>query len=328
MSASRVLDVTVSGRRAKRGEHVSSGSASALVWLVRSYVRHVPGSLGKAPLTELFLNPQLRDCPWQAVARSRFGARFVVDTHDLIQRYLYMFGLWEPHMTRWLQNRLQHGDAFIDVGANIGYYSVLASGLVGAGGRVVAVEASPDFHRRLLAQVRLNRRDNVRAVNAAVADERKELTFVLASSANMGANSIVPYDGPAESSFEVEAFPLGELLTPEEISTARVIKIDVEGAEGSVVRGMIPMLNKLRPDCEITVEVTPGRMAQLDDSAAELMKTMRDHGFHAYRLTNEYTPASYVTALRGTRAIPVRWRGPVVEESDLIFSRVDAETLP
>ncbi|MFE5840395.1 FkbM family methyltransferase [Streptomyces niveus] len=299
-----------------------------LVGLGRWYVRHAPTALGKGVFAAGYLNPHLRENARQRVARSRFGARFAVDTQDLIQRYLYMFGMWEPHMTRWLQARLLPGDTFVDVGANIGYYSVLASGLVGKRGRVVAVEASPDFHQRLLEQVRLNRRGNVRAVNGAVSDERRTLTFVLASSANMGANSIVPYDGQAESSFEVEAFPLGELLDPVEISTARLIKIDVEGAEGSVVRGMIPMLDKLRPDCEITVEVTPDRMAQLGDSAEELMKTMRDHGFHAYRLANEYSPESYVAALRGKRAIPVRWRGPVVEESDLIFSRVDAESLP
>ncbi|MFI6695922.1 FkbM family methyltransferase [Streptomyces sp. NPDC050433] len=275
-----------------------------------------------------YLNSRLRDSARQRIVYSRFRARFVVDTQDLIQRYIYMFGVWEPHMTRWLRTRLLPGDTFIDVGANIGYYTVLASRLVGGAGRVVAVEASPDFHQRLLEQVRLNRRDNVRAVKGAVSDERKNLTFVLASSANMGANSIVPYDGSAESSFEVEAFPLVELLDPVEISTARVIKIDVEGAEGSVVRGMIPMLDKLRPDCEITVEVTPDRMAQLGYSAEELMQTMRKHGFHAYRLVNEYTPESYVAALHGKRAIPVRWRGAVVEESDLIFSRVDAEALP
>lgn len=303
-------------------------SAKLLVTFSRGYVRHAPGARYKLFLVARYLNPRLSERPRRRVVRAHFGDRFAVDTRDLIQRYIYLFGVWEPHMTRWVQNRLQPGDTFIDVGANIGYYSVLASGLVGNGGRVVAVEASPDFHARLLAQVRLNRCGNVRAVNAAVADERKRLTFVLASSANMGANSIVPYDGPAEASFEVEAFPLGELLDPAEVQTARVIKIDVEGAEGAVVRGMIPLLDKLRPDCEITVEVTPDRMAQIGDSADELMATMRDHGFHAYRLRNEYTPGSYVAALRGKREVPVRWRGPVTEESDLIFSRVDAETLP
>lgn len=306
---------------------MSSASSNMLVGLGLAYVRHVPSPLGKAQLVTRYVNPHLRDRARQRVVRARFGAWFTVDTQDLIQRYLYMFGIWEPHMTWWLQGRLRPGDTFIDVGANIGYYSVLASQLVGDGGRVVAIEASPAFHRKLQQQVRINGCENIRAVNGAVSDERRMLTFVLASSANMGANSIVPYDGPAESSFEIEALPLSEILTAAEIDSARVIKIDVEGAEGPVVRGLAPMLDKLRPDAEITVEVTPERMAQLGDSVGELLATMREHGFHVYRLANDYAPESYPAAIRGPRVPPVRWRGPVVEESDLIFSRIDAETL-
>jgi FkbM family methyltransferase len=230
-------------------------------------------------------------------------------------------------MTNWLQRRLKPGDGFIDVGANVGVFSVLASQLVGDKGQVVAIEASPVFHRRLLQQSRLNGCRNIRAVNAAVSDSRKALTFVLASSHNMGANSVVPYDGPAESTFEIEAVPLPELLGPSETANARVIKIDVEGAEGSVIRGLAPLLDKLRPDAEITVEVTPSRMAQLGDSAEELLKTMTDAGFHVYRLPNDYAAESYPGALSGEPLVPVRWRRPVTAESDLIFSRVDAERL-
>ncbi|MEW2548873.1 FkbM family methyltransferase [Streptomyces sp. NPDC047002] len=303
------------------------GGSAGLVGLGRCYVRYVPWTVGKPALTAAVLNPRLRVQPRRRVVRLRDGSRFGVDTRDLIQRYLYLFGAWEPHMTRWLRGRLRVGDTFVDVGANIGYYSVLASRLVGDGGRVVAVEASPAFHERLVQHVRLNRCENVRAVNGAVSDARKTLTFVLASSANMGANSIVPYDGPAESSFDMEAAPLAELLTDAEISTARVIKIDVEGAEGSAVRGLAPLLGRLRPECEITVEVTPDRMAQLGDSVDELMSTMREHGYHAYRLANDYAPASYPAAVRGAAVPPARLREPVTGESDLIFSRIDAETL-
>ncbi|MFD4412806.1 FkbM family methyltransferase [Streptomyces sp. NPDC058476] len=302
--------------------------SEALVTLGRGYVRDAPGTLGKALLAEKYLNAHLRDHPRRRVVRARFGARFAVDTQDLIQRYLYLFGVWEPHMTRWLQSRLEPGDVLVDVGSNIGYVSVLGSRLVGSTGRVVSIEASPEFHRRVLWHRRLNGCDNIRAVNAAVSDIRKTLTFVLASSANMGANSIVPYAGPAESTFEMEARPLSDLLEPEEIANARVIKIDVEGAEGGVVRGLAPLLDRLRPDAEITVEVTPERMAQLGDSADDLLRTMREHGYHVYRLANDYAPGSYPAAAQSAAlAAPVRWRGPVVEESDLIFSRVDAETL-
>ncbi|MFD5324807.1 FkbM family methyltransferase [Streptomyces sp. NPDC127092] len=302
--------------------------AEALVTLGRRYVRDAPVPAGKALLAGRFLNPHLREHPRRRVTETRFGSRVAVDTQDLIQRYLYLFGVWEPHMTGWLQRRLRPGDTYIDVGANIGYYSLLAASLVGAEGRVVAVEASPVFHRRLLRNVALNEYDSVRAVNGAVSDTEETLKFVLASSANMGANSIVPYEGPAESTFEIAARPLPDLLTDEEIARARVIKIDVEGAEGSVVRGMTPMLPKLRPDAEITVEVTPDRMAQVGDSVDELMQTMRDHGFHPYQLVNDYTPESYVTALGGATREPVRLTGKVTGETDLVFSRVDAARLP
>ncbi|MGW0734393.1 FkbM family methyltransferase [Streptomyces sp. NPDC002851] len=302
--------------------------SEALVTLGRRYVRDAPGSLGKASLAARYLNPRLRDVPRRRVVQDRSGARFAVDTRDLIQRYLYLFGVWEPHMTSWLRRRLRPGDGFVDVGANIGYFSVLASRLVGAEGRVVAVEASPVIHRTLLRQAELNDCANLRAVNAAVSDTEKPLTFVLASSENTGANSIVPYDGPAEATFEIEARPLPDLLDPTEIRNARVIKIDVEGAEGGVVRGLAPMLGELREDAELTIEVTPDRMAQLGDSVDELMDIMRGHGFHVYRLANDYAPESYPKALSGAPLVPVRWRVPVVGETDLIFSRVDAEELP
>ncbi|MER5561055.1 FkbM family methyltransferase [Streptomyces sp. NPDC002506] len=305
---------------------MSNPMSEALITLGRRYVRDAPGALGKAALAARYLNPRLGDQPRRRVTQDRYGARFAVDTQDLIQRYLYLFGVWEPHMTHWLRQRLRPGDAFIDVGANLGVFSVLGSRLVGSAGKVVAIEASPAFHRGLLRNVALNHCDNVRAVNTAVSDGHRTLTFVLAGSRNMGANSIVPYDGPAESSFEMGAVPLSELLEPAEVARARVIKIDVEGAEGSVVRGLAPLLDDLRHDVEIAVEVTPDRMAQLGDSAVELLAVMREHGFHTYRLPTEYSPASYPRAIRRPAA-PVRWRRPITGETELIFSRVDAEAL-
>ncbi|MFC8569540.1 FkbM family methyltransferase [Streptomyces sp. NPDC057245] len=300
--------------------------ADLLVTAGCRYVRAAPGSLGKAALAARVLDPRLRERPRRRLVETRSGDRFAVDTQDLIQRYLYLFGAWEPHLTRWLERRLKPGDGFVDLGANVGVYAVLGARLVGPAGHVVAVEASPDFHRRLLRNAALNGRDNIRAVNAAVSDGRRRLTFVLASSRNMGANSIVPYEGPAESSFEAEAFAAPDLLRSEEVAAARVIMVDVEGAEGAVVRGMEPLLDRLRPDAEIVVEVTPERMERLGDSVGELMEIMHRHGFHAYRLPNDYAPASYPRALRRPAAA-VRVRGAVEGETELVFSRTDAETL-
>ncbi|MEV0010808.1 FkbM family methyltransferase [Streptomyces sp. NPDC047973] len=295
--------------------------------MARVYVRHAPWLSGKETITREYLNAWLRDHPRKVVARSGFGAQFNTDTRDLIQRYIYIFGLWEPPLTKWLQRTLQPGDTFVDVGANIGYFSLLASRLVEASGRVVAVEASPDFHTLLSANVSLNKATNVRTVSEAVSDRAEILHFILASSANMGANSIVPYAGEAESQIDVPARPLPDILSASELAAARVIKVDVEGAEGAVVRGIVPALGRLRPDAELAIEVTPERLARLGESAQELLDALASHGFRPYRLPNDYAPASYPRAVRRPGPAPLRWEGPVEGETEFVFSRIDAESL-
>ncbi|MDX3057847.1 FkbM family methyltransferase [Streptomyces sp. NE06-03E] len=293
----------------------------------RTYVRYTPFITGKEVITRKYLDSWFRDRPRKTVSRSSFGARFHTDTHDLIQRYIYTFGVWEPPLTKWLQRTLQPGDTFVDVGSNVGYYSLLASQLVGRSGSVVAIEASPDFHTLLSANVALNHASNVRTVSEAVSDRAEMLHFILASSANMGANSIVPYAGEAESQVDVPARPLPDILTPSELASVRVIKVDVEGAEGAVVRGLVPALERLRPDAELAIEVTPERLAKLGETAQELLDALAAHGFHPYRLPNDYEAASYPRAVRERGPAPLRWEGPVEGETQLVFSRTDAQRL-
>ena len=129
-----------------------------------------------------------------------------------------------------------------------------------------------------------------------------------------------------EASFEADAAPLPTLLTEEELTTVRLIKIDVEGGEAAAVRGLAPALNGLRADAELVVEVTPRTPAKQGRSVDDVLSPLHDYGFHTYRLANDYAAASYPAALR--RPVPpVRWNKPITEMSDLVFSRVDADTL-
>lgn len=292
---------------------------------LRTYVRYAPGTLAKPWLAGSLLNEQLRERPLTARARTRDGTVFPVVSSDVIQRYLYLFGVWEPHLTAFIARRLAPGDTFIDVGANIGYYSLLASRLVGASGQVVAVEASPDFHRMLRANALTAGCSNIRAVHTAVSDAPERLIFYLERSTNLGGTSSVrPHT--VESSFETDAAPLPWILTAAELTTARLIKIDVEGAEAATVRGLTPALHRLRADAELVIEVTPRLLAKQSQTVDDVLNPLREHGFHVYRLTNDYDPATYPTALRRP-APPARWHGPITEMTDLVLSRVDAEQL-
>lgn len=128
-----------------------------LASIARGYVRFVPGNLGKARIVDQYLNAALRNTPVTRDIVLRNGVRMSVDTKDIVQRYLYQFGIWEPSLSGWLARTLRPGDVFVDVGANIGYYSLLAARLVGHLGSVVAIEASPPPTPRFAATSRPTR---------------------------------------------------------------------------------------------------------------------------------------------------------------------------
>ncbi|WP_323187336.1 FkbM family methyltransferase [Streptomyces sp. NBC_00268] len=292
--------------------------------VLRAYIRHAPGHLGK-PWLAGHLNTLLKEHPLTTTARTGSGMVFPVATSDVIQRYLYLFGVWEPHLTAFISGRLTPKDTFVDVGANIGYYSVLASRLVGPAGHVVAVEPSPDFHQALVANAQGNGCGNVRTVNAAVFDSPGRMTFYLERSTNLGGTTAVR-PRTVESSFESDAAPLPQLVREEELATARLIKIHVEGGEAGAVRGLLPALPRLRDDAEILVEVTPCLLTKQGQTVDDVLGPLREHGFHVYRIANDYAAVSYPGALR--RPVPaVRWREPINEMTDLVLSRTKAEVL-
>nr|WP_244184388.1 FkbM family methyltransferase [Streptomyces cellostaticus] len=291
---------------------------------LRAYVRHAP-ALGK-PWLAGHLSEYLKHHPLTTTALTRTGTVFPVTTSDVIQRYLWLFGTWEPHLTAWMRHRITPGDLVIDVGAHTGYFTVLASQLTGPTGRVVAIEASPAFHQALKGNIEANGCTNVRTVNAAVSDTPGRMTYYLERSTNLGGTTAVR-PRTVVSSFETEAATLPNLVTDDELAAARLIKIDIEGGEAAAVRGLTPVLHRLRPEAELVIEVTPQMLAKQGQQTDDVLAPLREQGFHVYRLANDYAAASYPAALR--RPAPaVRWHGPVTEMSDLVFSRTDAETLP
>lgn len=262
------------------------------------------------------------------VTRTSAGHHIEGDTRDIIQRYLFLYGCWEPNLSRWLSTRLRSGDVFVDVGANIGHFSLLAASRVGTGGSVVSIEASPSIYRRLNDTIRLNAVTNIRTVHAAVADARGHVRLFRAPAANLGASSIYA-DVGYEDEGEVDAHPLYQLLTTEEVRRARVIKIDVEGAEAAAVKGLLPLLPSTRADLEIIIEVGGGPKGSpaANESASAIIAALAAEGFHAYRIVNDYRPSAYISTRAYARPVRVRSASDVSEECDLIFSRCDALSL-
>jgi FkbM family methyltransferase len=251
------------------------------------------------------------------------GVVFRGNTADFLPMVVRVFGRWEPSMTAFLMSRLSPGRVFVDVGANIGWFDLVAAPLVGDEGGVVAIEASPAIHRRLVDQLERNGLANVRTVNEAVGSSPGWVHVVDGPSWNSAQSSVVADIERRPGS--VACRTLDEILTPAEIQACRVVKIDVEGAEFEVVRGLGPLLDALPDDAELVVEVGPGRAGSVD-SVDELWDTFVSRGYHAYELPNEYT-----TRFLRDPVVPQALRrlaAPPERQTDVVFSRAVAAQLP
>jgi FkbM family methyltransferase len=240
------------------------------------------------------------------------------ETTEILQQYLYYFGLWEPSVTRCVARTLQPGDVFVDVGANVGYYTLLAAQCVGRAGRVVAVEPAQQLFSALEQNVIRNRADNVRCVRAAASDREHRVVLVAGPDDNTGLTRIAA--GRAGSLEEsVEASPLDKILEDDELERVRLVKIDVEGAEGAVVAGMSSLLEAPSPDLEVLVELHPEELAKHGHEVEQIMERFRSAGFWPFLVENDYAPA----ALIGTRPPrnPVPVDGSIDYECNVLFTR-------
>jgi FkbM family methyltransferase len=177
------------------------------------------------------------------------GWRMLVDPADVLGRMVVTTGVWEPDVTAALRSLLRPGDVFVDVGANVGYHTLLASRLVGPGGRVLAVEPGAASYAALRANLDLNGTSNVTALQVAAGfDETKALLFD-PPPGNLGRSSI-RYSHRARSlgderlatGTQVDVRPLSELLPADDRERLRLVKIDVEGYEVEVLRGLESVL--------------------------------------------------------------------------------------
>lgn len=295
--------------------------------LARACFRNVSFRPWKRLIWNRLIGPRLA---WHAhpfEATTDFGYRMRGDAQDILDMYIYYFGRWEPNLSRWIERSLKPGDTFVDVGANIGYFTLLASRCVGESGRVVAIEPAPEHLRALESNLRLNSVGNVRIVEAAVSDRRSTATLFSGPECHSGLSTIIADEASRqglEAECEVPTVTLSDTLDPDELESARIVKIDVEGSEWPVVNGMDRLLSSGRRDLEVMVEVAPERMTQYGKSPDDMIRLFSENGFNSYRVENDYTPEGYI---KGEYRPPSRVRTEIDWETDMIFSRQDAEFL-
>src|SRR6267142_3970731 len=206
-----------------------------------------------------------------------FGYRIKLDRSDYIQRSMYL-GTFEPLESCLVKEYLKPGMTFVDVGANVGYYTLLAASLVGSEGLVIAFEPSPYAYGRLTETIAKNRMPNVRTIRAGLGDRTCELQLFISTKPGNHTPTMVPDAGGAPLS--VPVFTLDEYLKENEIDRVDLMKIDVEGFEPNVIKGATDSLKrgKIRA---ILCEFNAHWLAANQSSFASLYDLLTAAGFVA-----------------------------------------------
>jgi FkbM family methyltransferase len=264
-----------SGSRVKR-------RVSSLTWgafqkmknlLARIGMKRIPG----ADSVYVFLKRNLR--PPGTVLIESHGNKMYADAKDEgVLPLLQSGGIYEEYETELFKGLLEPGKVVVDIGANIGHYTLIAARIVGDSGHVYAFEPDPHNYDLLVKNVGLNGFNNVTAVNMALSNEKGSLTLFL-DKYNLGAHSLSADNVlMSAGAVEVETATLDSFLA-EEAGREKVdiLKVDTQGAEGLILEGAQKLLDE--DDLIMLMELWPFGLRNAGYDPATLIINLDKLGF-------------------------------------------------
>jgi FkbM family methyltransferase len=219
--------------------------------------------------------------------------RFRLDPTQMTQRMMLQAftqgSLYEPSECLFLSRVLQPGDTFVDAGAHVGFFSVLAAHLVGADGHVVAIEAERRNQSQVLEHIALNAVSNIHLVSQALSDAPGTATFFV-NRDNDGGNALWDvgqhfYNAQSRVAPQrrtVLTTTLDRAVMEVGLARPRAVKMDIEGAELAALRGAHALLSAGVPFW--LIEVNPPALAFMGVTEAELRAHMSGYGYAPYLL--------------------------------------------
>ena len=236
---------------------------------------------------------------------------------NTLLKCVYLTGCYEPTLAAYLKRRIRPGDLFLDIGANSGHFSLLAAKF---GSDVISIEASPANCRLFSANVAANDfGSRITLVEAAAGEkdgqiELRENWF----NGMFSTTSSQPfwYLRPFTKKIVVPEVRVDEVAAEAGVERIRFVKIDVEGAELTVLHGLNNLISSGGTEMEFCLEFSPSWMTRVQ--AQEVFSVFRESGYNAYTLENremDFPPYEIATP-EVCSEIPGR-------QVDLIFSRSD-----
>jgi len=211
-------------------------------------------------------------------------------------------GIHEPITTHFIQEILKERDIFIDLGANIGYFSMLAARAVGAKGQVFSFEPEERNFKYLTRNKELNNYSQMKPLNMAVSNKKGRVKLYICpydtghhtiqqaeGITSYTTTTALSYEANKISYIEIETITLDEFLTSEGVSRVDFIKMDVEGAELLALQGMDKTI-KRNENIKMIIEFFPLLLDKMESSPREFLRMLSEkYGFQLYEIADDYS---------------------------------------
>ncbi|BBW97631.1 FkbM family methyltransferase [Geobacillus icigianus] len=211
-----------------------------------------------------------------------------LNLREFIQNTIYNYGYYEKNETQFLLKKIQSGQTVFDLGANVGYYTLILAQRVGVNGVVHSFEPDSKNFSQLIENIHLNQLSNVVANQLAVSNNNGYVNLYSNSKENGGMKSFVQQSEYVYSQEKVATIRLDNYIEQNKIDKVDFIKADIEGAEMLAFQGAENLLSSSdAPD--IMLEINPSSLSKLGFSDVELQKLLIDYGYKIYLIEDSGT---------------------------------------
>lgn len=218
---------------------------------------------------------------------TNYGIKMYLDPNDtIVSKSLNLNLIWEKEETEFLRNVVKEGMNVVDIGANIGYFSLLFSKWVGDKGKVYSFEPDPFNFDLLLKNSHANRSENISCFQKAISNHNDHASLFL-SKKNKGDHRIFDFyvyeDDDNRKSIDVECVKLDSILPSDE--KIDFIKMDIQGSEYLALEGMNNSITK-NPNIQLLTEFWPYAIEKSGHSPKDFIEQLRQFGFHVFVFDN------------------------------------------
>jgi FkbM family methyltransferase len=245
----------------------------------------------------------------------RYGGIMLVNRFETTNVFPWAFGIWEPGITAMIRGQIKPGYVFVDIGAHIGYFSILAAR---AGAISVSIEPSPKLLPRLRRNLELNSVEG-EVLGIAISDQKGSAILFGGQEANTGKASLLEDWTENSESFEVEVDTLDRLDA--HFDRIGTVKIDVEGVEQLILEQILDRLHRMPALDTLVFELHPEQFK----SCRNVLDAFIARGFFLFAIENDYSARFYRRTSFKVHTVDLENAGSHIG-TDFVLSKKDSDS--